>query len=224
MLTAFFVGGADDHENVPAPPCESYNPETNTWHEIAAPPSGSKQHAGTTCNGKIYISGGLDWDLVLNSMSCYDTESNTWSIKSGMLQPRADHCMEAHMGKLYVVGGWRDHAVTGNRVILDNLDCYNPAINQWETLSVVPNPTYHCSMSVLSNCLYIIGGLQHSGFNGASKKINVYDIEENEWSEKKYPVEIWEHQSCVLYVPIHPLLSHRPEKQQDIKSCFESFC
>ena len=28
-----------------------------------------------------------------------------FKIKSEMLQPRADHCMESYRGKLYVVGG-----------------------------------------------------------------------------------------------------------------------
>ena len=157
----------------------------------------------------------------MSSVWCYDIENNTWSTKNDLLLPRADHCMEAHAGKLYVAGGWRDHAVTGNRVIVDTVDCYNPCTNQWETISTVPNPTYRSSMSVLNHCLYVIGGLQHSGFNGASRKINVYNIEKKEWDDKSYPVEIWEHQSCVLYVPADPLLSH--VKQQ--KNCFfESVC
>ena len=219
-FTFELLGGTDDQEDVPAPPCESYDPETNTWREIAAPPGCSKQHAGAVCGEKIYISGGLDWDLVLSSVWCYDISFNTWSNKSDLLLPRADHSMGAHMGKLYVAGGWRDHAVTGNRMIVDTLDRYSPETDQWETISTVPDPTYHSSMSVLGHCLYVIGGLQHSGFNGASRKIIVYSIEKNKWCDKNYPVEIWEHQSCVLFVPVDPLLSQIKEQSNN----FETSC
>ncbi len=151
-------------------------------------------------------------------MWCYDIGTNTWNVKANMLQPRADHCMEAHKGRLYVAGGWRDHAVTGNRVILDNLDCFSPETNQWDTISLLPNATYRCGMVVLNACLYITGGLQHSGFNGASKKISVFNFETNHWQEKDYPVEIWEHLSCVLYIPLHSFVL------QNDSDCAESQC
>lgn len=174
------------------------------------------------CGGRVYISGGIDWDVVLNSVWCYSPEADCWSVKTSMLQPRADHCMEAFRGKLYVAGGWCEHAATGNRVILDTLDSFDPTTNQWETIATVPTPTYHCGMAVLNSSLYITGGLQHSGFNGASKKICVYDFKSGVWREKEYPVEIWEHLTCVLYTPVCEDLSLQPQAQPNRLS--ESSC
>ncbi len=198
----FAIGGVDDHEDTPAPPCECYNPETDTWTEVSAPPGCTKQHAGTTLENCIYISGGLDWDTVNNSLWCYNVDNNSWTIKANMLQPRADHCMTAFRGKLYIIGGWREDLATGNRVVTNSLDCYDPTSDQWQTLCASPCSRYHAGIAILGPCLYVIGGVEHPGFNGASRKIDVYDFDQNSWHEEDYPDQIWEQQSCVVYLPL----------------------
>lgn len=54
--------------------CEKYDPETDTWESIPAMPGYRTQHAGTTWpsgGDYLFISGGLDGDVVLDSVQRY---------------------------------------------------------------------------------------------------------------------------------------------------------
>lgn len=102
----YAIGGIEDHIDVlNTTPTEMYDPENDTWLEIAALPGCRKQHAGATYGKELYVCGGLDWDEVLDSLLCYNADTNQFRTLAPMLTPRADHNMVAHEGKLYVAGG-----------------------------------------------------------------------------------------------------------------------
>ncbi len=199
----YAIGGIEE-QDIPhdSTACERYDPNTNKWSEIVAMPGCRKQNAGATYGNEIFISGGLDWDVVLASFICYNVDNNTWNILSPMPTPRADHCMAAHEGKLYVGGGWFEDNNSGNRILVHSLDCYDLVTDQWEAVTHVPSPRYLASLTVLEDTLYLIGGFDQSGFHKATKKIDSYDITKKCWKvEQSYPVEIWEHLSCILHIP-----------------------
>lgn len=51
--------------------CECYDPETDSWESICPLPSSRTQHAAAALDHYLYVSGGLDRDLALNSMWRY---------------------------------------------------------------------------------------------------------------------------------------------------------
>ncbi|ELT88493.1 hypothetical protein CAPTEDRAFT_174860 [Capitella teleta] len=203
----YAIGGMTEQSEAMDPgSCECYNPETDTWHEISGLAVNRTQHAGAVQGHCVYISGGLDsgvvGDSVFDALLCYNVDEDAWMTKAPMLQSRADHAMLAHADKIYVAGGWHEDPSTGDRVITDTIDCYDPVADQWLCLTTVPTPRYHCSLTALGSTLYLIGGFGEGQFNRATKKIETFDVVQGKWEEHEdYPAELWEHCSSVLYVP-----------------------
>lgn len=199
----YAVGGTTEQDGFGSGSCESYNPETDSWHPVAGLDSSRTQHAGAVAGHCIYVTGGLDAsDAVLSTLLCYNVDEDQWTTKATMLAPRADHAMVAHGERLYVAGGWHEDPTTADRVITETIDCYDQRTDQWVALAAVPTPRYHCSLTVLEDTLFLIGGFGEGHFNRATKKIETFDMRSERWSQHEdYPVELWEHSSCVLYVP-----------------------
>lgn len=98
----YAVGGSnesedDDTHDEDVCLCECYDPATDSWESVTPTTGNRSQHAGAawppTSPQCLFISGGLDRDLVLSSMQCYDRRTDKWENKAPMLSPRADHVM-----------------------------------------------------------------------------------------------------------------------------------
>ncbi|XP_026468720.1 kelch-like protein 26 [Ctenocephalides felis] len=208
----YAIGGVsemDDLENVDeeVSACESYDPVTDTWFSFRPLPQFRTQHAGASWPksdaSSIFISGGLERDMVLSSMVRYDIFEDIWENKASMLTPRADHVMLLIGNNLYVCGGWYEDTETGNRVLVDTIDLYDVSTNVWETITRVPTPRYHAGIVAVNTKIYFIGGF-HSDvmFDRVTAAIECYDIESKQWTTAdKYPQDIWEHTCVTLYIP-----------------------
>ena len=202
----YAIGGVGEQDNFRVEHnCECYDIKTNSWYVVSPMPVNMTQQAGAVVGRNIYVCGGLDAnDFVSSPLSCYNSVSDTWTQNPDMLTPRADHCMATHAGRLYVAGGWYDDAVSGARTIVDTVDCYNVHTQQWTTVTRMPTPRYQASMVIVNGVLYVIGGFT-MGVSGrqASSKVEAYSIKRNRWEiESDFPTELWEHLSCVLYIPL----------------------
>ncbi|PSN54714.1 Kelch-like protein 26 [Blattella germanica] len=205
----YAIGGAsevddvlpEDEEDVSA--CECYNPETDSWESVRPLPGYRTQHAGATWGHYLFVSGGLDRDLVLGSMCCYNAGTDTWEYRAPMLTPRADHVMLVMSDRVYVCGGWFEDADTGNRVLVDTIDMYDVSANQWQVVTRVPTPRYHAGIVGVDTKIYFIGGFHSDAmFDRATAVIECYDLETDTWTTgEKYPQEIWEHTCVTLYIP-----------------------
>ena len=209
----YAIGGVGDEEEDQSGACEKYQSDTDSWEEIEPSPFEVKRHAGAVMSQCIYVSGGIDrYSFVLDILYCYDTESERWTQKASMLSGRADHSMVAHCDQLYVAGGWSGDEFTLNRDIIPDIDCYDVKLDQWTTVTSVDIPRHMSSLVVISDRLYCIGGLGWGHHDQASGVIDIYDLRQREWlKQKKYPVEIWEHMSAVVYVP-----TCRDDKEKEI--------
>ena len=202
----YAIGGVGEQDNFRVEHnCECYDIKTNSWFVVSPMPVNMTQQAGAVVGRNIYVCGGLDAnDFVSSPLSCYNSVSDTWTQNPDMLTPRADHCMATHAGRLYVAGGWYDDAVSGARTIVDTVDCYNVHTQQWTSVTRMPTPRYQASMVIVNGVLYVIGGFT-MGVSGrqASSKVEAYSIKRNRWEiESDFPTELWEHLSCVLYIPL----------------------
>lgn len=200
----FAVGGVGESGDLESTDqCERYNCITDSWSSITHIPRARAQHAGVSFKQYLFISGGLEQDLVLNCLYRYDTETDQWEAKAPLLTPRADHSMVCYKDKLYISGGWHEDETTGTRVLVDSIDCYNIYSDSWETVTNVPTPRYHAGIVVIGSWLYIVGGF-HSDttFDRASGVVECYNMETNIWTVgAHYPQDIWEHSCATLFVP-----------------------
>lgn len=152
------VGGVSEGDG-PVAECERYEPNGDSWERIAPLPGPSTLHAAATLDGFLYVSGGLERDVAL-SMLRYDSEQDCWEVLSPLLSARADHTMLAFRGCLYVCGGWLEEEVTGNRVLVESIDRYDPTEDKWTRVTKVPSPRYHAGIVLLNSKIYFIGGFK----------------------------------------------------------------
>lgn len=54
-----------------------------------------------------------------------------------------------------------ENGETGNRVLADTIDCYDPAEDSWRSVTRVPTPRYHAGIVAVKNCIYFIGGFHN---------------------------------------------------------------
>lgn len=187
---------------------EIYDPEADQWMPMASLPMISRfQHAAVAFNHEIYVSGGLDQDVVLKDLIRYNTLTDEWdSALSPMLCERADHSMVAYNRKIYVIGGWFDDPITGTRVLVSTVDCYDMANDSWSVVGTIPTPRYHAGVVNKGSIVYVIGGFHSDNtFDRASGLIESFDLVNHTWHHNldDYPQDIWEHHCCTLFVPKH---------------------
>ncbi|CAD7091014.1 unnamed protein product [Hermetia illucens] len=191
------------HPDVPLSNCERYNVKTDLWEYIPGLPENRSQHAGTVHGSHIYISGGLDKNIVLSSMWRYDTNNQFWEELAPMLVPRTDHVMIQSDDKIYICGGWYEDPATANRCLASTIDVYDITKNTWSIETTIPTPRYHAGIVVLNGVIYITGGLHSdSMLDRASSIVEGYDIKNKKWTRlDRYPQHNWECTCVTLYVP-----------------------
>ncbi|XP_018320287.1 kelch-like protein 26 [Agrilus planipennis] len=204
----YAVGGVSELEDITneMSACECYDPHSDSWHNIPSLPEHKTQHAGATYEKEdlLFVSGGMDRDIVVSTMYCYNSITSTWRTCSPMLTPRADHAMLCLKHKLYVCGGWMEESDTRARILIDSIDAYNILEDSWEVVTRIPTPRYHAGIVIVDNKIYFIGGFSNDDIFDRRdiSNIDCYDVEKNVWTtESKYPQVVWEHTCATLYVP-----------------------
>ena len=79
--------------------------------------------------------------------------------------------------QVIVCGGWRydDDGHSGNRVLVDTVDVFDPASGGWHVETRVPTPRYHAGVVLVGGRLYVVGGcLGDSLFDRATGKFMGY--------------------------------------------------
>lgn len=187
-------------------PCESYNPDTNTWTQVAPLPGSRSQHAGIALNDFLYVSGGLEDldDGVISSFYKYDPDVDTWTELCPMLCPRVDHSLYLYQGRIHVVGGWFNDPVTQQRTMATTIDCYNEEEDRWEVVADVHLPRLYATYTVYGDCLYGVGGWINGDNQSKARTVQVFDMVTGVCEDKSSTsIELWEHSACCLYVPSH---------------------
>ncbi|RZF35453.1 hypothetical protein LSTR_LSTR013111 [Laodelphax striatellus] len=183
--------------------CECYSPLDDCWDLVTPLPAARTQHAAAAYGHHLYVSGGLDRDTALCSVWRLDTVTGEWEPRAGMLTPRVDHTMVRVGERMLVCGGWYEDVETGNRVLVDTVDCYRLDEDAWHTVTRVPTPRYHAGIVAVHSTIYFIGGFHSDAmFDRATAVIECYNLDTDEWTTgEKYPADVWEHTCVTLYIP-----------------------
>ncbi len=90
-----------------------------------------------------------------------------------LLEPRQEVGVAELLGRVYVVGGYRQDHSTANTV-----EVYDPAAARWSFAAPMPRAVNHPMVAVLAERLYVLGG--DSG-GGALSTTQEYDLRTNTW-------------------------------------------
>ena len=167
-----------------------YNPLSDKWFAGSVIPSTRRRGAGGTVvyKNKIYVVGGIKdghWSGWVNWFDQYNPATNTWKV-----MPNAPHVRDHFQvviinGKLYVAGGRRSSASTGQtfQLTIPQVDVFDFASGTWSTLPAsrnLPVPRAGAANVVLGNEVIVIGG--ESGLQlAAHKETHALDVTTNKW-------------------------------------------
>ncbi|XP_050397008.1 kelch-like protein 26 [Patella vulgata] len=203
----FFAIGGDPQASLgvaDTAPCESFDPDTNTWVDIEPMPGNRMQHSGTSHGRRLYVSGGLqeqDGD-VFDDLLWFDLNTNSWYRGASMRTPRADHSMFVFNEKIYISGGWFYDTHTQQRVIASTIDCYDIETDCWETVATLNECRLFATYTMYNGCIYVVGGWRGGNYRRKCNTIDVFDLTRGEWIDKKHQrLQVWEHSSCTMYLP-----------------------
>jgi N-acetylneuraminic acid mutarotase len=122
-----------------------YDPALDSWSKKARPTRGNiYNRAGTTLNGKLYVTGGSEPYLDI-----YSPSTNTWAIGPNLPQSRSYHAAAAVGDKLYVIGGSSSNT----------MDMYDSLTNSWQACTNLPISVGNdCRAIELNGIIYVFGG------------------------------------------------------------------
>ena len=98
-----------------------YDTTGGLWSTVTSMPTGRRDMAVGTVDGKIYVIGGYIWGDDARINEAYNPLTGTWTEKSSMPTAREEMACAVVNGKIYVIGGMTDN------VSLKTVEVYNPA-------------------------------------------------------------------------------------------------
>ncbi|OKH25454.1 Kelch repeat-containing protein [Chroogloeocystis siderophila] len=182
-----FVFGGYSGSWRPSSRSDVYNPQTNTWSQIADLPK-PVNHIGTAVDGKnIYIAGGyvakdpVGQIFATKDVWKYNIDTNSWSPMPALPEARASGGLAVVNGKLHFFGGADiNRQDKGNHWTLD----LNGGTS-WNAAAPFPNPRTHMGDVVLGGKIYAIGGQHDVDENLVTQSsVHVWDpANPSEWRE-----------------------------------------
>lgn len=104
---------------------------------------------------------------------------NAWRNRTSMTFARSYAGATEIGGKIYVAGGFNGLTM---QPILNRLEVYDPATDQWNTLANMPTARWDCDAAATNGRFYVIGGRIAGGV--PTKTVEEYDPATNMWTTK----------------------------------------
>ena len=129
-----YVATGLDASSTPLPSqMARYNPGTNAWSNVAAPPVAVGEYAIGAAGGKVYLAAGfIGGTTVTSTLQIYDIATNSWSFGASLPAAVEASAGTVLNGKFYVVGG-DDFTVAVRTTYI-----YDIATNTWTTGPQIP--------------------------------------------------------------------------------------
>uniref|UniRef100_A0A3B5BBY3 Kelch-like protein 33 n=1 Tax=Stegastes partitus TaxID=144197 RepID=A0A3B5BBY3_9TELE len=193
--------GGDKDINTNVDSVEMYNPDTDSWSFARPLDQALSGYAVAVLNEGVFISGGFNCEYVcLVSMFLYHPERGTTYL-ADMTNERAQHCMEALQGHLYVAGG----VCNLRKFYTDQQACevYDPVADAWTAFASLPVPHVGAASVVLEEKFYVLGGYCQDDYS-ESGLVHRFDSSTQRWENMgKLPGAVTDIQACLLRLPQH---------------------
>lgn len=108
------------------------------------------------CPGHMYVCGGFEGNLALNSVERLDPSTGVWEALPPMRAARQYTCAGVVSGMIYVCGGW------GGPQPVRSVERFDPHSSQWESVSPMLVARWGASAGVVAGKLFVCGGLDES--------------------------------------------------------------
>jgi DNA-binding CsgD family transcriptional regulator len=132
---------------------ERYDPEANTWEELASKPVPVADAGAVVIGGLIYVPGGrLASEKLSDVLEVYDPYQDRWETKASMPKALSAFASTAFEGHLYVFGGWDGTKYS------DTVYQYDPIQDRWQPRTAMPTARAYAGAAVAGGRIYIIGG------------------------------------------------------------------
>jgi hypothetical protein len=126
-----------------------YDPESDTWTELAPMPYAISAGAAVSLPDGLYLVGGLP--DTSQTLLHYDPVTGEWRQKADMLEAREHVTAAAYQGKIYLFGGrWLND--------LRSMEIYDPATNTWTAGPEMSEARGGHTAAVVGDRIYVIGG------------------------------------------------------------------
>ncbi|HEX8622308.1 MAG TPA: kelch repeat-containing protein [Allosphingosinicella sp.] len=155
-------------------------PEVDGWTVATAMPLARAENAVAELNGRIWVLGG--WPpgrMTSNLVQIYDPATGRWSLGPSLPRPLHHTHAVAVGGKLYVIGGEVDGALSG-RPGTDVADTWvhDPAVGGWVARAPMPTARSAGGEAVLDGKIYVAGGRAPGG-----SAFEMYDPATDTWEK-----------------------------------------
>ena len=129
----YIIGGSDSyHGKSGTTKVLRIDIEKGNCEEVVPMNEARRDAFGTSMNGKIYVAGGMQNFLVLNTCEMYDPATNEWQMMPSLDVPRHSSSMVCFQGSLYVIGGFNSHL----REL--SVEMFDSSANKWIKKSTIP--------------------------------------------------------------------------------------
>lgn len=171
-------------------PVDEYDPKTNTWRQLAAPPVEMNHFQAVEYKNEAYVIGAFmgsyPHEKPLTSIYIFNPAKNEWRVGPAIPTDRLRGATGSvvYKGKLYLVCGIQDGHYDGH---VGWLDEYNPETNTWQKLPDAPHVRDHVSVAVIGDKLYVAGGRRSTArinqvLNLTEAAVDVFDFKTNTWT------------------------------------------
>jgi N-acetylneuraminic acid mutarotase len=206
----YCIGGEVTYKNDNKPPLtnvnEVYDPATNTWETKEPMPTPRYGMRANIVNGKIYLIGGYDPDISIDSGASthnevYDPATDTWSTKTPIPHPTSNYASAVYGDKIYIIGGYI--GVGGSRPNPEGLhfelnQVYDTVTDNW----TYGAPLTECYGNVAGGMtsgvmapqrIYVLGTMRTSvGDDPADFFVRAYDPVGDNWTVcARIPTDRW---------------------------------
>jgi N-acetylneuraminic acid mutarotase len=169
-----FVGKPGGKGWQPIPSALMYDPDTDSWKELAPMPTPRGSAVAVEVGGKIYVIGGAHanapgkdmteplWvgvpQIVVGTVEEYDPASNTWRARAPMPTGRNHFLAAAVDGKIYAVNGRLGSSFVTMSDVTDLVEAYDPATDSWSYKGRAPTRRGDVAGDVYNGKIYVTGG------------------------------------------------------------------
>lgn len=173
----YVVGGVSN--GTPTDTVEVYDPQSDSWRSVAPLPLALWRTSAAALDGKLYTFGGYRATAGFpfnptERVFAYDPEADAWSEKAPLPAARGATTAVALAGKIHVLGGASNRALSVH-------DVYDPANDRWESAPPLPTPRSGLTASALGGRIYVAGGYQLQGGVVGQKVLEAYNPTTQTW-------------------------------------------
>nr|XP_039269607.1 kelch-like protein 12 [Styela clava] len=169
------VLGGFGSQQAPIPTVEKYNPKTGEWGTIASFTKRRRYVSAVTIDNRIYVIGGYDSHLRLNTVECLEYSSDDdgiWYSVAPMHMKRGLAGATVLGNLIYVAGGFDGSSRHSCA------ERYDPRIDEWAMLPDMACAREGAGLVTARDCIYCVGG--YDGVDILSS-VELYDPKVGKW-------------------------------------------